>query len=445
MFHILATRTGMLAVLALGALSTRATPLRAQHEHMQMGGDTNKKMQMIDPLGVSMDRMGSGTTWTPDAVILPSRHLMMGDWDVMLHGFAFLEGDVQGGSRGASQLGILNWGMLMASRTVAGGRFQGRAMLSLEPATIGAGGYPLLLQTGESHAGQPLHDRQHPHDFLMELAVMYERALGRSLGMELYAAPAGEPALGPVAFMHRPSAMDVPTAPLGHHWQDATHIAFGVITAGVFGKQWKLEGSVFNGREPDEHRWDIDPVRLDSYSGRLTVNPDDHWSLTAGYGWLKSPEGLNPTESVHRATASVLHGVKIGEDGSWSTALVWGANTHGGSTTNSLLAESEAAFEGGNIVFGRAEWVQKSAEELVLPPVEFSATRRFNVGAVSLGYVREVAKFGGMVLGAGGMGTVNVVPTSLEAVYGSRTPLGLMVFVRVRPAGGGSMAGMVME
>src|SRR5258708_2063159 len=345
---------------------------------------------------------------------------MMGDWDVMLHGFAFLEGDVQGGARGASQLGILNWGMLMASRTVAGGRFQGRAMLSLEPATIGAGGYPLLLQTGESHAGQPLHDHQHPHDFLMELAVMYERALGRSLGMELYAAPAGEPALGPVAFMHRPSAMDVATAPLGHHWQDATHIAFGVITAGVFGKQWKLEGSVFNGREPDEHRWDIDPLRLDSYSGRVTLNPDDHWSLTAGYGWLKSPEGLNPTESVHRATASVLHGVKIGEEGSWSTALVWGANAHGGLTSHSLLAESEAALESGDIVFGRAEWVQKSAEELVLPPTELAASRQFNVSAMSLGYVREVAKFGGMVLRAGGMGTVNMVPGSLEAAYGSR-------------------------
>src|SRR5258708_36353778 len=165
MFHILATRTGMLAVLALGALSTRATPLRAQHEHMQMGGDTNKKMQMIDPLGVSMDRMGSGTTWTPDAVILPSRHLIMGDWDVMLHGFAFLEGDVQGGSRGASQLGILNWGMLMASRTVAGGRFQGRAMLSLEPATIGAGGYPPVLPPGASRPAQPPHGPTHPNKF----------------------------------------------------------------------------------------------------------------------------------------------------------------------------------------------------------------------------------------------------------------------------------------
>src|SRR5258708_3902600 len=213
----------------------------------------------------------------------------------------------------------------------------------------------------------------------------------------------------------------------------------------VMGKRWSLEGSALNGREPDEHGWDNDSLRLDSYSGLLTVNPDDHWSLTAGYGWLKSPEGLNPTESVHRATASVLHGVKIGEEGSWSTALVWGANAHGGLTSHSLLAESEAALESGDIVFGRAEWVQKSAEELVLPPTEFAASRQFNVSAMSLGYVREVAKFGGMVLGAGGMGTVNMVPVSLEAAYGSRTPLGLMVFVRVRPAGGSSMAGMVME
>ena len=34
-------------------------------------------------------------------------------------------------------------------------------------------------------------------------------------------------------FMHRPSAADDPFAPLGHHWQDATHEAFGVVTTGL--------------------------------------------------------------------------------------------------------------------------------------------------------------------------------------------------------------------
>src|SRR5262249_33652192 len=168
-------------------------------------------------------------------------------------------------------------------------------------------GYPLLLQSGESFHGEPLHDRQHPHDFWMELGAIYERAISKRVAVELYAAPSGEPALGPVAFMHRPSAMDNPAAPLGHHWQDATHIAFGVITAGVFTHRLKLEGSVFNGREPDENRWDFDPIVLDSYSGRATFNPDSNWSFTAGYGFLKNPEALEPAVSLHRLTASALY------------------------------------------------------------------------------------------------------------------------------------------
>jgi hypothetical protein len=32
--------------------------------------------------------------------------------------------------------------------------------------------------------------------------------------------------------MHRPSQHD-PDAPIGHHWQDSTHITFGVATLGA--------------------------------------------------------------------------------------------------------------------------------------------------------------------------------------------------------------------
>ncbi|HUC41587.1 MAG TPA: hypothetical protein VMR92_12170, partial [Gemmatimonadales bacterium] len=262
-------------------LTTLALLAVLQHpEHMPM------PMNMTDPLGISMERMGSGTSWIPDAVPRPARHVMAGSWLVMLHGFAFVQYDKQGGPRGDDQFGSLNWAMLMASRDLLGGRFQARTMLSLDPATVTNRGYPLLLQSGETYQGQPLVDRQHPHDFWMELAVMYERALSRNIGVSAYVAPSGEPALGPVAFMHRPSAMDNPIAPLGHHWQDATHISFGVLTAGVFGHHWKLEGSVFNGREPDEERWGFDRIRLDSYSGRFSVHLDSNWTASVGYGHL---------------------------------------------------------------------------------------------------------------------------------------------------------------
>ncbi|MDB4888187.1 MAG: hypothetical protein JWL61_42 [Gemmatimonadetes bacterium] len=413
-----------LAMTMLAALGPAR--LAAQHAGMMM-------MVTPDPLGVTMDRMGSGTTWVPDAAPIPSIHFAApGNWDVTGHGFAFLYYDKQGGARGDEQVGSLNWMMLMASHSLAGGRFQARTMLSLDALTATSRGYPLLLQSGEAYDGAPLHDRQHPHDLFMELSALYEVPVTKTVGVMLYAAPSGEPALGPVAFMHRPSAMDNPTAPISHHWQDATHITFGVLSAGIFTHSFKLEGSVFNSREPDQHRFDFDPIRLDSYSGRVTWNPSEQWSLTGGYGFLKTPEALNPTESMHRVTASVLHGAALGADGQWSTSLIYGANSHPGhDVSHSVLLESEAVFNARDLLFTRAEVVQKSPEELVLSTP--TASDHFTVGAASLGYIREVVRFGSGTLGIGAMGTVNVVPSTLSSTYGSRTPLGAMVFVRVRP------------
>jgi hypothetical protein len=387
---------------------------------------------MAGPLGISMDRMGSGTTWIPDASTLPSRHFMGKEWNAMLHGFVFAQYDRQSGPRGDDQFGSLNWGMLMASRRVAGGWLQLRTMLSLDPATVTRRGYPLLLQTGETYRGVPLRDRQHPHDFLMEVAALYERPVSDGLALSLYLAPSGEPALGPVAFMHRPSAMDDPVAPISHHWQDATHISYGVVTAGLFTRRWKLEGSAFNGREPDDRRWNFDPIRLDSYSARATLNPTAHWSLSAGYGEMKSPEALHPDEAVRRVVASVLHGRSVGRTGQGSSAIMYGANQHeGGDRSHSWLAESELVLDGGNTFFGRTELVQKSAEELVVAGGD--PDERFALGHVSMGYVRELGKFRGGTFGLGARATVNIVPRELESTYGSRTPVGGLVFVRVRP------------
>src|SRR5215211_6213802 len=332
------TRTKKKPGKAPAATKANAGPSMPSASRVHVGHD-----MVSGPLSLSMDRLGSGTTWIPDAVTLPSRHKMFGAWEVMAHGFVFGQYDNQSGRRGDDQIGSLNWTMLMASRELAGGHFQARTMLSLDPATVTSKGYPLLLQTGEAFEGEPLHDRQHPHEFFMELGVLYQREFNRHIAWSLYAAPSGEPALGPVAFMHRPSAMDNPAAPLGHHWQDATHVSFGVLTAGIFTRRWQLEGSVFNGREPDEHRWNFDPIKLDSYSGRVTVNPNMSWSLTAGYGYLKSPEALHPDEPMHRITASALHGRAIGTEGQAASAVVWGVNRHGEQSpaTHSFLAENE--------------------------------------------------------------------------------------------------------
>lgn len=291
-------------MLRLIVAAFAAAPLAAQVDHAAMG---HGGVAVVAPLGISMDRQGSGTSWIPDAVPLPGVHVTGEGWMLMAHGAGFFQYVKQQGPRGGEQLALLNWFMLMATGNVAGGRLQARGMASLEGMTVPEGGYPLLLQAampregsagagGGGHGGHlmaldthlvqgtTLIDQQHQHKLLMELAVMYESALGPSLGMLLYVAPVGEPALGPVAFMHRPSGAEDPTAPIGHHWQDATHVVDGVVTAGVFGRRWKLEASAFNGGALSHDPLDFPDPRLGSWSGRLTINADSSLSFSAGYG-----------------------------------------------------------------------------------------------------------------------------------------------------------------
>jgi hypothetical protein len=365
----------------------------------------------------------------------------------MFDGVAYAQYDHQGGSRGSSQLGSLSWAMLMATRDVGGGTLQLRTMISLDALGVGASGYPLLLQSGEEYRGVPLHDRQHPHDAFMEVGASYQRPISRDVSFSLYAAPVGEPALGPAAFIMRPSALDNPVAPIGHHWQDATHVSFGVLTGGLFTKRWRVEASWFNGREPDDQRWNFDPIRLDSWAGRVSFAPDQHWNASASYGYLNSPEALAPSVSEHRATVAVARGTTVGADGEWSSTLLWGGNVRGGeSISNSVLAESEFSSDGRNTLIARAEYVQKSAAELVLnvAPYNFPADRRFDVGEVSLGYVRELTSWKSGTVGVGALGTVSFVPAALRAAYGSLAPVGVVVFVRVRPrrSGMAAMGGM---
>ena len=411
----------MLAAIALFGVPIRAS---AQHGHDMLD-------MMTGPLGISHVRMGSGTSWMPDSTPMHANHKMLGDWTAMLHGVAFGQYDDQGSTRGATQLGVIDWEMAMLMRHVGTGLLHLHGMISLEPATIGAHGYPLLLQTGESYKGQPLHDRQHPHDFIMELAAMFQQPIAKNLAVELYGGPAGEPALGPVAFMHRPSAQNDPLAPLSHHWQDATHISYGVATLGVYSRQWKLEGSWFNGREPDENRWNIDLRKFDSYSGRLTVNPTGRLSVSGWYGYLRSPEALHPGEQVHRYGASALYGGRGIGDGSWASTLSWGANAHAGTTENSLIAETNLEIGRKNAVFARSEYVRKSAEDLVLPA--FAPDRQFDLYSLVGGYVREVVSIPGGSIGIGGRVSVNFIPRALEPYYGTRAPAGLDVYVRIRP------------
>ncbi len=368
-------------------------------------------------LGMPDARAGSGTAWLPDSSPMHAAHFRAGNWSLMVHGIVAPLYDTQGGPRGSDQFNVINWGMLTATRPFGGGEVALRVMASAEPWTVGPRGYPLLLQSGESYKGAPLVDRQHPHDLWIELAALWERPLAANLAASFYVAAVGEPAVGPPAFQHRPSAQSDPFAPLGHHWQDATHITYGAVTAGLFSHCVKVEASAFNGREPDAVRTDFDFRKIDSYSVRVAANPGARWSLSAWYAYLATPEELHPSESMHRYGAAVLTA-----QGRLNAAFVWGAN----GTSHSLLGEGDLEVLRGHHVFTRVEYVRKSGEDLVV------TAGAYDVGSVVLGYLKAWG-VGRGEWGLGVRGSIGVIPGSLKAAYGSRTPRGAAVFARWRP------------
>lgn len=390
------------------------------------GGMDHSMHGMNGVLGpYAMTREASGTSWQPEAMPMGGLHFSHGDWMLMAHGFADVVYDRQYGPRGDSKLFVASMGMLMAQRDLGPGIFGARAMLSLDP-LMGRSGYPLLFQSGETADGQTLLvDRQHPHDAFMELSASYSLPLGERASVFGYAGLPGEPALGPPAFMHRGSALPMPEAPLTHHWLDSTHITFGVITLGATQGDWKLEGSVFNAREPDQARWNIETEPLDSYSGRLSFNPDPHWALQLSHGFLRSPEQLEPDEAVHRTTASASY---TSDGGHWSTTLAYGLNRSHGENHPAYLLESAREFPARFSLFARAEYIRTShlfAEDSPLHD------RDFDIGKLSLGGLQPIGSYGVLHFDAGALVSTYAVPRDARAEYGS-DPLSFMLFLRTR-------------
>jgi len=400
----------------------------AAHAAMGAVDHTAHLTHMTGALGAyAMTRDASGTAWQPESTPMEAIHGQYGDWATMLHGTINLAAADAGGPRGNSKIFSQSMFMAMAHRPLGLGSLTLRGMVSLDP-TMGKDGYPLLFQTGETADGvTPLIDRQHPHDFLMELAAVYSHKLSAATSLFLYAGYPGEPALGPPTFMHRFSGADNPDAPLGHHWLDATHITFGVLTAGLVWNTVKLEGSVFNGREPDEHRWNFDPLRLDSTAFRATWNPTPNWSMQASWGSLHSPEALEPDIDQQRITASVSYNLPLAV-GNWQTTFAWGMNDKNpGDSTNALLLESALRWNA-HTIFGRIEHTEK--DEL-FEDGETLHGQTFGIAKFSLGYVYDVPVTQHLKLGLGGVGSAYAFPSELEPYYGS-SPLSGTLFVRAK-------------
>jgi hypothetical protein len=383
------------------------------------------------PLGISPTREASGTSWVPDNTV-HAEALFAG---LSLHGDVTLGYDRQSGLRHRDQLSSLNWLMLTSGHPLGGGLLRLRTMLSAEALTVPEPGYPELLQTAFAYKGETISDREHPEAPVMEAALLYERALSHGLASSIYIAPVGEPALGPANYLHRPSAAFDPIAPLGHLSQDGTHVSYGTGTLGLFTRRLKVEASIFNSAHPDPGAGFAYHVHLNSWSSRVSWNPGQAWSVSASGGHLAPSTGAHAHDAAARLGISAMRVVRA-QGGTWSTAFLWGADvpTSTNRAVNTLLGESTLAFSR-QVVFGRAEYVQRTSADLALIG---SVPSVLALGAVSAGYGHRLAAVGSFQAWAEARGTVNLLPPELELFYGTRHPVGLFIGVGARP---GEMAG----
>jgi hypothetical protein len=404
----------------------------------EMKNDMN--MSHSYSLSLPMNRNGSGTGWLPDESPMNGYMLHSNKWMFMFHGSVFLRytsSDItKEGSRGFSKWDAPNWFMGMAQRRMGdNGLVKFSLMMSLDRITEDGSGYPLLFQSGETWKGKRLVDRQHPHDLFSELSIGYTQRLSKDIDITGYFGYPGEPALGPVAFMHRVSSSNNPDAPLSHHWQDASHITFGVGTFGVRYNMFKAEGSIFTGTEPDENRYNFDKPKFDSYSYRLSVNPNKNLALQFSQGFIKNPEPIEPGVDVTRTTASVTHSYNFSAARSINTTLAWGLNNKGhGHNEHSFLMESDFRINK-LAVYGRYEFVQKDPEELGVDesePEGFAHDEAFNINAVTLGANYRIFRFANTDVSLGLQGSMYFTPKGLQGIYG-KNPISAQVYLKINP------------
>jgi hypothetical protein len=411
---------------------------------MQMGPNEHMNMQPGTFLEEIAHHATSGTSVQPDSTPAPMLMAMRGAWTVMFHANVFVADEQQSSPRGGDKFFSTNWFMPMVQRRAGPGTLTARVMLSLEPATVGGRRYPLLFQQGETAYGTPIADGQHPHDLFMEIAALYDVKLGERTMLSFYAAPVGDPAIGPAAYPHRASAIENPVAALGHHQEDSTHIADDVVTLGLAYRIVRIEASGFHGREPDEFRWDIDQGKIDSWASRLTVQPGKNWSAQYSYGRIASPEELFPGEDQERMTASIMYNRPLengtASNGNWASTLLWGRTRSlaDGAVFNSYLAESTVRFRTRNYAWTRIESAARS-NELILGehalPTGFLERPVGRVEAYTLGFDRDIDLVPHLASAIGAQFTGYGVPDALKAIYGAH-PVGVTMFVRLRPFSG---------
>jgi hypothetical protein len=378
------------------------------------------------------------TSWQPDLNPVNGFHLSAGSWRLMLHGRVFAGYVREETPRGGSQWGSANWAMLAAARQLGRGRLTLSATTSLETLTLGDCGYPRLL-AGSGCNSDGFGEYQHPHGIFPELSARYTHPLSDSVALLVYAAAAGEPALGPVAYHHRVSAAADPVAPMSQHELNPAHSAGGVLTAGFVGTAWKLEVSAFNGEPVNTNRTLPELGPLESVSFRMTVNPSPNWSFQGSAGNLKSVAAHHEgnTGDMRVLSASVmLHAPSSGSVR--ATTLAFTHVEDGTLPRNALLVESVLPLGRLHSIFARVEAAHRLDEKvtIIVQPdsshAHFSEFTRHRAAQISAGYLlshtSRIAE-----IGIGARASVSFIPDALVRLYEERRPWGFAIFARVEP------------
>ena len=422
----------VMMLAAVGCVAQDAMPM----DGMPMGAAVITPAEKKLDTGMYLMRVASGTSMNAAAAEMPMRMMQAGSWKWMLMGQAFAVETQQTGPRGRDKLYSVNWMMAATEHKWAGGTLMLQTMLSLEPATITGREYPELFQTGETAYGAAIVDGQHPHNFVMGVGAQYAHAVGERGVVEMYYAPVGDPALGPVAFPHRASAMDLPQAPIGHHWEDSTHIAANVATAAAQAGWVRVEASGFYGTEPGENRWTIGWGPMNSWATRVSVMPTGRWMVQGSAGRLARPERFTAGDVV-RATGSVEYSRPMSAGKVWSSSAVWGRNheTATGRNLNAELVESVLPLTKRDAVTGRAERVAKDDLFADTPTIaqQLAATvgSVFTVTAYTVGYTREIGRVDAVGFAVGANVSAYGVPAAIQTYYGARS-VGVDLYLRMR-------------
>ncbi|MGH9385039.1 MAG: hypothetical protein ACRD2N_12210 [Vicinamibacterales bacterium] len=323
-----------------------------------------------------------------------------------------------------------NWLMGTGSRTLGRSRLQLSTMLSLEALTLTDLGSPQVFQTGETFKGAPLIDYQHPHDLVMHLGGSVATSIGATV-VHTGAYLVGEAPLGPGAFMHRPSSSENPQSPLSHHYLDSTHITPGVVRAAIERSGFRLDAGVFRGREPDDNRTDFDLGALDSFAAQLSWARGP-WSAQASNGWLTRPEIVTPYDATQTTASIAYFAGNENRSAAWLAAFGQKREFHG--TFEGYLLEGTLR-RARHIFYSRAEWVIKDILDAGYHPIGIKHTHRQSpIGALTVGYVRDLTtgRFG--AFGVGGDVTGYVAADNLQDSYGSPWSFHLFVRYRARPS-----------